>query len=91
LLGFDSCFSIDCTGRSGGLTLFWRTSSNCQLANYSNNHITVEVTDSVHGPWRLTGYYGYPEGGVGVLRGISFVSYLISLQALGASLVISMI
>lgn len=63
LLGFDSCFSVDCTNRSGGLALFRRTSSNCQLANYSNNHITVEITDSVHGPWRLTGYYGYPEGG----------------------------
>lgn len=50
LLGFDSCFSVDCTDRSGGLALFRCTSSNWQLANYSNNHITVEITDSVHGP-----------------------------------------
>lgn len=62
LLGFDSCFSVDCISRSGGLALFWRTSSNCQLINYSNNHITVEITDSVLGLWRLTGYYGYPNG-----------------------------
>ncbi|KEH29019.1 endonuclease/exonuclease/phosphatase family protein [Medicago truncatula] len=32
------------------------------LVNYSNNHITVEFFDSVHGTWRLTGYYGYPNG-----------------------------
>jgi hypothetical protein len=63
LLGFDFCFSVDCTGRSGGLALFWRTSFNCQIANYSNNHISVDVSDSVHGVWRFTGYYGYPEGG----------------------------
>jgi exonuclease III len=62
LLGFDSCVSVDCVGRSGGLALFWRNSSNCQLVNYSNNHITVEFSDSVIGLWRLTGYYGYPNG-----------------------------
>jgi hypothetical protein len=63
LLGFDSCFSVDRSGRGGGLALFWRTSFSCQIVNYSNNHIYVDVTDVVHGLWRLTGYYGYPEGG----------------------------
>jgi hypothetical protein len=30
--------------------------------NYSNNHITVEIVNSTLGSWRLTGYYGYPNG-----------------------------
>jgi len=63
LLGFDFCFLVDHSGRGGGLALFWRASFNCNIVNYSNNHISVDVIDVVHGLWRLTGYYGYPEGG----------------------------
>jgi exonuclease III len=63
LLGFDFCFSVDRVGRGGGLALFWRSSFNCQIANYSHNHISVDVVDPIHGLWRLTGYYRYPEGG----------------------------
>jgi hypothetical protein len=62
LLGFDFCFSVDRSGRGGGLALFWRTSFSCQIVDYSNNHIYVDVNDVVHGMWRLTGYYRYPEG-----------------------------
>jgi exonuclease III len=63
LLGFDFCFSVDRIGRGGGLALFWRASFNCQIVNYSQNHISVDVMDSVLGLWRLTGYYGYHERG----------------------------
>jgi hypothetical protein len=63
LLGYDSCLPIDRTGRGGGLALFWRNSFNCQLIDFSNNHVTIEIVDSVHGTWRMTGYYGYPDGG----------------------------
>jgi len=28
VLGFDFCFAVDRTGRSGGLALFWRSSLN---------------------------------------------------------------
>jgi len=62
ILGFASCFSVDCTGRSEGLAMFWRSSLNCNLINYSNNHINVEIIDPILGAWRLTGYYGYPNG-----------------------------
>jgi exonuclease III len=62
-LGFDFCFSVDCIGRSGGLAMYWRASFPCQIINYSTNHISVEINDSVRGPWRLTGYYRYPNGG----------------------------
>jgi hypothetical protein len=54
--GFDSCISVYRAGRGGGLVLFWRTSFNCHLVDFSNNHITVEIIDYVLGIWRLTGY-----------------------------------
>jgi len=62
LHGYDSCFHVDRTGRGGGLALFWRNAFNCQLIDFSNNHITIEVTDTTLGIWRITGYYGYPHG-----------------------------
>ena len=63
LLGYDCCFPVDRTGRSGGLALFWRNSLHCQVIDFSNNHITVELNDTSLGTWRLIGYYGYPNGG----------------------------
>lgn len=63
LLGYDSCFDVDRVGRSGGLAMFWHSTVNCQIVNYSNNHISLDVIDNDLGVWRLTGYYGYPNGG----------------------------
>jgi hypothetical protein len=34
----------------------------CLITNYSLNHIDIEVEDLQRGKWRLTGFYGYPEG-----------------------------
>ena len=63
ILGYDFSFSVNSIGHSGGLDLLWRASFNCQIINYSNNHITVELQDTQYGSWRLTGYYRYPKGG----------------------------
>jgi len=63
LLGYDSCFHVDRTGRAGGLAIFWKNSLHCQLFNFSSNHITVEIVNNILGTWRVTGYYGYPNGG----------------------------
>ena len=63
LLGYDACFHVDRTGTARGLALFWKNSLQCQLVNFSNNHITVEIVNSTLGTWRLTGYYGFPNGG----------------------------
>jgi len=63
LLGYDCCFRVDRTGRGEGLALFWHNSLHCQLVDFSSNHITVEINDIALGTWRLTGYYGYPNGG----------------------------
>jgi hypothetical protein len=60
LLGYDCCFSVNCTGRSGGLAFMWRNSFHCSITNFSSNHIDVEVEDNINGNWRLTGFYGFP-------------------------------
>jgi hypothetical protein len=59
----DCCFPVDRTGRGGGLALFWRNSLHCKLVDFSSSHITVEIVDNVLGIWRVTDYYGYPNGG----------------------------
>jgi len=63
LLGSDCCFPVGRTGKGRGLALFWRNSLHCQLIDFSHNHITVERNDTSLGTWRLTDYYGYPNGG----------------------------
>ena len=63
MLGYDSCFHVDRTGRARGLALFWKNSLNCQLVNFSSNHITFEIVNHTIGNWRVTGYYGYPNEG----------------------------
>lgn len=45
-LNFQSCFNVSCVGRSGGVCVFWRVSTLCDIVNYSNNHISLFVKDS---------------------------------------------
>jgi exonuclease III len=63
LLCYDFCFIVNREGRGGGLALYWNSSFNCSITNYSQNHIGIEVVDTCHGNWRLTGYYGFPGSG----------------------------
>jgi exonuclease III len=63
VLDFDCCFTVDRQGRSGGLALYWKSSVNCSISNYSVNHIDAEILDVSKGKWRMTGYYGFPSHG----------------------------
>ena len=49
VLGFTSSFSVDRVGRSGGLAMFWHSFLNCQVFDYSQNHISIEINDSDRG------------------------------------------
>lgn len=60
-LGYDGLFIVDRVGRSGGLVLLWKASSNVNLLQFTTNFINAEVEVPDLGKWRLTGYYGYPE------------------------------
>jgi hypothetical protein len=63
VLGFDSCFTVDREGRGGGVAFLWKNSLKCHIMNYSLNHVDIEVVDELRGNWRITGFYGFPEGG----------------------------
>jgi hypothetical protein len=49
VLGFNSSFPVDRVGHCGGLAMFWHSSLNCQVLDYSQNHISIEVVDSDRG------------------------------------------
>ena len=59
LLGYDSYFTVDRDGRSGGLAVIWKSSIQCNIINYSSNFINLQVYDSNRGNWRLTSFWGY--------------------------------
>lgn len=61
-LNFDSCFSIDVVGRSGGLAVLWNNNTHLSISSFSNNHIDMLANDP-EGLWRITGYYGFPDRG----------------------------
>ena len=42
-LGFNKCFSVNSTGRSGGICLFWNDSIKVEVIGYSRYHIDTEV------------------------------------------------
>lgn len=52
---------VEANGRSGGLTLLWKETSQVTLRSLSKYHIDVEVTIAGLQPWRLTGFYGEPN------------------------------
>jgi hypothetical protein len=62
VLGFDNCMAADRDGRGGGVAVYWMSHIGCVITNYSHNHIDMTVNDPIRGAWRLTGFYGYPEG-----------------------------
>jgi len=66
----NSCFIVDRIGREGGLAFLWKKSINCTITNYSQNHIGVEVDDSLIGKWRLAGFYRMPKIGRRKYHGI---------------------
>lgn len=60
-LNFQNSFCVDCIGRSGGICVFWKSSSSISLINYSQNHIDLKIEEDGIGNWRFMGFYGFPE------------------------------
>ncbi|XVF61257.1 hypothetical protein PTKIN_Ptkin08bG0115700 [Pterospermum kingtungense] len=48
---------VDIVRRSGGLAMMWKEDVVLTLKSYFKYHIDMEVTDSHHNEWRLTGFY----------------------------------
>ena len=61
-LRFKYCFSVPSLGRSGGLALLWNDPAQLTVQSFSQNHIDSHIQVSGGIDWRLTGFYGHPEG-----------------------------
>ncbi|KAG6645499.1 hypothetical protein CIPAW_08G126800 [Carya illinoinensis] len=60
-LNFESCFSVDSIGRSGGLAFIWKKDLEAELDSYSHHHISISVkSDITSNKMILTGFYGQP-------------------------------
>lgn len=57
-LGFEGGFAVASSGRSGGLSLFWRHGLNVRVKNFSRYHIDAWVAEQGREDWRLTCVYG---------------------------------
>ncbi|GMI79095.1 hypothetical protein HRI_001578800 [Hibiscus trionum] len=60
--GFNNGIDVEAIGRSGGLSMGWKSTCDVTLRSYSVRHIDVEIKDEDTGStWRCTGFYGNPE------------------------------
>ncbi|XP_040940062.1 uncharacterized protein [Gossypium hirsutum] len=61
--GYSHGIDIGANGSKGELSLGWTTNMKVTLRSFSNHHVDVEVyEESSDIKWRLTGFYGHPEG-----------------------------
>ncbi|GMI95766.1 hypothetical protein HRI_003245900 [Hibiscus trionum] len=62
LCGYSNGIDVASNGRSGGLSLAWKTNSQVKVRSYSNRYIDVIFEEDIDGfSWRCTGFYGAPE------------------------------
>ncbi|GMI84759.1 hypothetical protein HRI_002145200 [Hibiscus trionum] len=60
--GYQFGIDISSRGRSGGLSLAWKSSCKVTLRSFSVRHIDVILEEDSDGcSWRFTGFYGAPE------------------------------
>ena len=61
-LGYNGCLAVNCTGRSGGLALFWSTCTTCVCLQYvCKNFIDVKIKEDSGLMWRASFVYGEPK------------------------------
>ena len=47
--------------RNGGLALLWMEEVNLHIQTFTLHHIDALILNDPNTPWRLTGFYGWPE------------------------------
>lgn len=60
-LGLTNCFTKDCTGRCGGLAVFWKNEVNLHIRGVSRLYIDADETEKDGFIWRFMGFYGKPS------------------------------
>ena len=46
---------------SGGLALLWMEEIELHVQTFTLNHIDALIMNDTNNPWRLTGFYGWPD------------------------------
>ena len=60
-LPYQCMLAMPCTQRRGGLALLWKEEIKLHIQTYSPHHIDAFILNDEQHPWRLTGFYGWPE------------------------------
>lgn len=60
-LGLTNMVVKDCSGRSGGLALFWRNGVDVHVRHISCLYIDADLKEEDGYEWRLTGFYDEPS------------------------------
>jgi hypothetical protein len=57
-LGFNNCFAVSSSGRSGSFGIFWNNAIKVEILPYYQYHIDTIISSIDMAPWRLTCVYG---------------------------------
>lgn len=60
-LNFDSCFTVDSSGKGGGLAMLWNYEICVQIKSFSKHNIDAELQMASRKQKQCTGVYGHPE------------------------------
>jgi hypothetical protein len=61
-IGLSKCFTVDGTGKGGGLALYWDVAVKIEILSYGQYHIDTLIWDGTHHTsWRGTFVYGEPR------------------------------
>lgn len=62
-LRFDKSVCVEAHGRAGGLALFWTGEVEVKIQGMDDHFIDVQIREDCGRSWRLSGIYGWSEGG----------------------------
>ena len=60
-LPYRCMLAVSSIRRSGGLTMLWMEEVDLHIQTFTLNHIDALILNDPNTPWRLTGFYGWPE------------------------------
>ena len=61
VLPYRGMLAVPSVRRCGGLALLWMEEIELHVQTFTLNHIDALIMNDVNNPWRLTGFYGWPD------------------------------
>ena len=72
-LPYRGMLAVPSVRRCGGLALLWMEEIELHVQTFTLNHIDALIMNDTNNPWRLTGFYGWPDE---MMKHKSFGNYL---------------